>query len=204
MRPRGENRRGPLLPHEFPVPAEAQAVADRMAVLLLRISSGVPPQEFGATMNDGRTSLHFVAHVVHFCVISAVCASALPALGQTVLFSDSFSRTTGLGANWYVPYGSFTTNGTYAVSGTPAINGNWAAVVPALGADDYSVQADIIVPSGSTGSGLVARSNDGSNFDSTLYALELNTDGTVALFRRNGWMWTELASAQAGITAGIS
>ncbi len=127
-----------------------------------------------------------------------------PARAQSTLFSDDFNRTTGLGANWFVGYGTFTTNGSYAVSGAPPINGNWASVVPSLGADDYSVTAVIVVPNGSIESGVFARSEDSQYIDDDLFALQLNTDGTVTLYRRNGWNWTELASAQAGITAGIA
>ena len=105
---------------------------------------------------------------------------AAPATAQTTLFSDSFNRTTGLGSNWYLAFGSYATDGTYAISGSPIINGNWAAVTQNLGTDDYSVAADINIPPGSMGSGLVARSNDPASLASTLYALYLNTDGTIA------------------------
>jgi len=120
------------------------------------------------------------------------------------LFSDNFNRTTGLGANWSVLYGSYSTNGTQAVSGTPPINGNWAKLNATLGTNDYSVSADMIVPAGSLDSGLVARSNDSANVDRTLYAAQIATDGNVYLYRRNEWNWTLLASAAGGIVAGTS
>jgi len=120
------------------------------------------------------------------------------------LFSDNFNRTTGLGANWSVLYGSYSTNGTQAVSGTPPVNGNWAKLNATLGTNDYSVSADMIVPAGSLDSGLVARSNDSANVDRTLYAAQIATDGNVYLYRRNEWNWTLLASAAGGIVAGTS
>ena len=125
---------------------------------------------------------------------------------QPALFSDNFNRTTGLGANWSVFAGSYTTNGSQAVSGTMTTSGsgNWAKVTAALGTNNYSVAADIIVPAGSLDSGLVARSNDSVNFDSTLYSAQIATDGHVNLYRRNAWNWTLLSSVATTITAGTS
>jgi Bacterial Ig domain len=125
---------------------------------------------------------------------------------QPALFSDNFNRTTGLGANWSVFAGSYTTNGTQAVSGTMTTSGtgNWAKVTAALGTNNYAVAADIIVPAGSLDSGLVARSNDSVNFDSTLYSAQIATDGHVNLYRRNAWSWTLLSSVATTITAGTS
>jgi Bacterial Ig domain len=122
------------------------------------------------------------------------------------LFSDNFNRTTGLGANWSMFAGSYTTNGTQAVSGTMTSSGtgNWAKLVPALGTSNYAVSADIIVPAGSLDSGLVARSNDSVNFDSTLYSAQIATDGHIYLYRRNAWNWTLLSSVATTITAGTS
>src|SRR5947207_7154939 len=85
------------------------------------------------------------------------------AVGST-LFFDDFSRTTGLGSNWSVFYGSYTTDGAHAISGTPT-QGNWAKLTAALGTNNYSVAADLTVPAGSLYSGLVARSSDSANFD---------------------------------------
>jgi hypothetical protein len=122
------------------------------------------------------------------------------------LFSDNFNRTTGLGSNWSVFAGSCTTNGSQAVSGTmtPSGSGNWAKVVPALGTNNYAVAADIIVPAGSFDSGLVSRSSDSVNFDSTLYSAQIATDGHVNLYRRNAWNWTLLSSVATTIMAGTS
>jgi hypothetical protein len=121
----------------------------------------------------------------------------------THIFFDDFHRTTGLGSNWQVAYGGFTTDGTYAVSSAPPINGNWAKVVPDVGTADYSVSANVTVPAGSLYSGVVARSTD-SFFDSSLYAAQLSTGGTVNLYRRNSWTWTLLRSVPAGIVANTS
>ncbi len=136
----------------------------------------------------------------------SVCGAAAwsgTARAQTTLFSDSFARTSGLGASWNVQQGSFSTNGTYAVSGpaTPSGAGNWAAVVPALGTADYTVQSDIIVPSGTQYSGIFARSA-GSDITSDLYAAQASAyDGTLNLYRRNGYTWTRLSYATPGIQA---
>src|SRR5947209_5631137 len=102
---------------------------------------------------------------------------------QAALFADSFNRTTGLGANWAVSPGSFTTDGSFAVAGTMTGTGtgNWAAVVPALGTNNYSVAADLIVPAGSQFSGLVARSSAAS-FDQDLYAAQISTDDSIHLY----------------------
>src|SRR5258706_3303801 len=121
----------------------------------------------------------------------------------THIFFDDFHRTTGLGSNWQEAYGGFTTDGTYAVSSAPPVNGNWAKVVPDVGTADYSVSANVTVPAGSLYSGVVARSTD-SFFDSSLYAAQLSTGGTVNLYRRNSWTWTLLQSVPAGIVANTS
>jgi hypothetical protein len=123
-----------------------------------------------------------------------------PPPGPRLLFADDFDRTTGLGASWRVPYGSFTTDGSYAVSGAPrGSKGDWGIVGPQMGTNDYSVVATLAVPAGSLRSGIVARSN-GRGSDA--YAAQIATDGTVSLHRRNGWSWTRLGSVAAGIAAG--
>jgi len=119
------------------------------------------------------------------------------------LFSDNFGRTTGLGADWHVWYGAYTTDGSAAISGTPPINGNWASVVPSMRTNDYAVVSDIVIPSGSLYSGVVARGSP-SVFDENLYAAQLSTDGNVYLYRRNNWNWTALGTTSAGITANTS
>jgi len=126
--------------------------------------------------------------------------------GTTPLFYDSFNRTTGLGSNWAVSDGSYTTDGNFAVGGTMTSSGsgNWAKLTAALPNSNYSVAADITVPSGSFDSGLVARSNDSVNFSRTLYAAQIATDGNINLYRRNDWNWTLLASTAGGIVANTS
>ena len=130
--------------------------------------------------------------------------SSFTVQGVPPLFSDNFNRTTGLGANWSVLYGSYSTDGNFAVSGTPPINGNWARLNAALGTDNYAVAADLIIPAGSMFSGVVARSNDPANVDRNLYAAQIATDGTVNLYRRNEWNWTKVGSVAAGIVANTS
>ncbi|NMO17538.1 hypothetical protein HPC49_09970 [Pyxidicoccus fallax] len=126
------------------------------------------------------------------------------ASAQDVLLSDTFNRTSGLGSKWRVDFGSFTTDGTHAVSGTPPSQGNWASIVPALGTNDYAVSADIIVPTGSHQSGVVARSSTAGAFDRDLYAAQLDTAGSLRLYRRNASTWTPLASTPVTVVAGTS
>jgi hypothetical protein len=119
---------------------------------------------------------------VSLCTVVLASWIATTVQAQTVqLFSDDFSRTTGLGSNWDTWYGTFTTDGAHAISGSPPINGNWASVVPNLGVSDYAISADVEIPPGSFDSGLVARSSDPFNFDDNLYAAQLSTDGNVHL-----------------------
>src|SRR6266545_5066031 len=126
-----------------------------------------------------------------------------PGLARAQLFSDNFNRTTGLGSSWRVWYGGYTTDGTYAVSGpaTPNDAGNFASVVTSLGTNDYSVAADVLIPSGSLYSGIVARGSAQTDFTSDLYAAQLSTDGAVRLYRRNAWTWTLLGVSAAGVVA---
>jgi hypothetical protein len=124
--------------------------------------------------------------------------------GTAPLFFDAFNRTTGLGANWSVLEGSYTTDGNFAVSGTPPNTGNWAQLTASLPNNNYSVAADMIVPSSSLDSGLVARSNDTANFSRTLYSAQIATDGNINLYRRNDWNWTLLSSTPGGIVANTS
>lgn len=142
------------------------------------------------------------------CTVSMNAATSVNALfnpvqasARTTLFADDFNRTTGLGSNWQVLYGGYTTNGTAAVSATPPVNGNWASVVPTIGTDDYIVEAVMTIPSGSFSSGIVARGNPLA-FDSDLYAAQISTDGNLSLYRRNSWTWTSLGSFAAGVIPG--
>ena len=132
--------------------------------------------------------------------VMATFASANVAPVVSPLFSDDFERTTGLGSDWYVWHGSYTTDGSSATSGTPPINGNWASVVPSMRTNDYAVVAGIVIPAGSLYSGVVARGST-SSFDDALYAAQLSTDGNAYLYRRNNWSWTSLGNTPAGIIA---
>jgi hypothetical protein len=115
-----------------------------------------------------------------------------------VLFNDEFNRTGGLGGNWKVYAGSFSTDGTFAVSGS---SGNWAAITPGLGTDDYTVESVLTVPSGALFSGIVARSNPSTGFTADLYSAQIASDGNVNLYRRNKSVWTLLKRMPAGIVA---
>jgi|GEM_PF-3029171 len=120
------------------------------------------------------------------------------------LFSDNFNRTgSGLGANWMIATGSYTTNGAQAISGSGSTS-NWAKVTTSLGTNDYQVEAIITPPSGSAYSGLVAR-GDAATFYSTLYAAQIDAVGQkINLYRRNAGSWTLLqgVAAPGGILAG--
>jgi len=130
---------------------------------------------------------------------SASATITTTAQGTSILFNDDFNRTTGLGANWQVYYGSFATDGSNAVSqGTVA---NWAGITPALNSNDYTVESVLTIPSGSLYSGIVARGNPSTGFLQDLYSAQIAADGTVNLYRRNSYAWTELKSAAAGIVA---
>src|SRR5579884_4076687 len=130
---------------------------------------------------------------------SASATITTTAQGTSIFFNDDFNRTTGLGANWQVYYGSFTTDGSNAVSqGTVA---NWAGITPALNSNDYTVESVLTIPSGSLYSGIVARGNPSTGFLQDLYSAQIAADGTVNLYRRNSYAWTELKSAAAGIVA---
>jgi hypothetical protein len=135
---------------------------------------------------------------------SAVASATYTIQPQTtgsVLFSDDFARTTGLGASWQIWYGSYSTDGANAVSGPAPIQGNWASVVPALGTNDYAVTATVSIPPRALYSGVVARGNPDS-FTRDLYAAQISYTGAVNLYRRNAWSWTLLGSAAAGVVAG--
>jgi hypothetical protein len=128
--------------------------------------------------------------------------SAAPA----ALFSDNFNRTSGLGTNWKVWHGGFTTDGANAVSGamTPAGTGNWASLVPSLNTNNYSVVANLSVPASSQDSGIVVRGSNASDFASDLYSAQISTTGAVNLFRRNALSWTQLATFATTIQAGVT
>jgi len=137
--------------------------------------------------------------------LSVLPVSAPPPPPPT-LFSDDFNRTTGLGTNWKLWDGAYTTDGANALSGamTPAGTGNWAAVVPNLNTNDYSVTANLTVPSGSEDTGVVARGSNTADFTSDLYSAQISTAGAVNLYRRNGYAWTQLASFATTIQANVS
>ena len=121
--------------------------------------------------------------------------------GEIVLFQDNFNRVgSTLGANWRLDGGSFSTDGAMAVSGGSA---NWAAMTASLGTSDYAVESTLIVPAGSLYSGIAARGKS-SSVNTDNYDLQISTNGTVNLYRRNGGVWTLLRSvtAPSGIVAG--
>jgi hypothetical protein len=119
------------------------------------------------------------------------------------LFWDDFSRTTGLGANWQVPYmGNWSTDGTYAIAGSPMpAQGDWASVVPSLGTSDYAVMAKLQLPSGSIDSGIFARGNP-ADVTGPVYAAQIWADGSVRLYHRDAsynWVQAAVSPVAAGI-----
>lgn len=129
-----------------------------------------------------------------------VCIGGLSVAYGAVLFNDDFNRTTGLGSNWKITAGNFTTNGVQAVSSGAA---NYAGVAPSLGTNDYAVESVLIVPAGSLYSGIIARANP-SDLSADLYAAQIAGNGKVNLYRRNASVWTLLKSAAAGTVAGAA
>ncbi|HZR47301.1 MAG TPA: PKD domain-containing protein, partial [Candidatus Manganitrophaceae bacterium] len=120
--------------------------------------------------------------------------------GETVLFQDDFNRTgSTLGAGWRLDFGSFSTDGSQAVSGASA---NWGAAT-SVNTADYAVEATLTVPAGSLYSGIAARGRSDLIYPDN-YNLQISTAGTVNLYRRNANVWTLLKSAPApgGIAAG--
>lgn len=126
-------------------------------------------------------------------------------VSSNVLYSDDFNRTTGLGSDWNVFYGSYSTDGNYSVSaGSPA---NWAAVIPNMGTNDYGVESSVIVPASSAYSGIFVRSSNGADITSDLYSVQISSvSGTVLLYRRTNYNWILLQSiaAPGGITPGTA
>lgn len=114
------------------------------------------------------------------------------------LFTDEFNRTSGLGTSWRVTAGSFSTDGNVARSEGAS---NAAAITPNLETNDYTVESVIVIPAGSVYSGVIARGRTDSNFTFDLYSLQLSSNGTVNLYRRNAGVWTLLKSVPAGIVA---
>jgi hypothetical protein len=124
-----------------------------------------------------------------------------PPSGPT--FSDTFNRTTGLGANWVVRWGSFTTDGAYAISGPATGAGSWARLEASVGSNNYRITTKLSVPSGATFSGVAMR-GDQAAYDlyKNNYSAEIYPGGTVKLYRSNDWGRTLLQSVAATITAG--
>lgn len=120
------------------------------------------------------------------------------ASGGGPLFNDDFNRSGALGAHWQVPIGSFSANGSMALSQGAQ---NWGAVVPDLKSNDYTAEAVVIPAPGSLYTGVVVRGGSGSAFYQNLYAAQISTRGTANLYRRNAGSWTLLGSAYAGVVA---
>jgi hypothetical protein len=112
-------------------------------------------------------------------------------------FADRFTRTYGLGSGWVTDYGTYTTDGSGAVSGSPPVEGNWAHITTPPSMANYSVEADLTIPAGSLYSGVVGRSSAANLFTKDLYAAQISTNGSIYLYRRNGWNWTTLTWAPA-------
>jgi chitodextrinase len=116
---------------------------------------------------------------------------------SSILFEDQFNRTTGLGADWKIVSGAYSTDGNFAVSSGAT---SWAQLMKTLPGSDYAVESVLVVPAGSLYSGVVARGNP-SAFSADLYSAQIATNGSVNLYRRNAGSWTLLRSGSAGIAA---
>jgi len=105
--------------------------------------------------------------------------SARAQLRRLHIFSTTSIGPTGLGSNWQVAYGGFTTDADVRRFQHTADNGNWASgadvgtpTTPVSGEPDHSRGIAVL--------GSRRRSTD-SLFDSSLYTAQLSTAGSVNL-----------------------
>lgn len=113
-----------------------------------------------------------------------------------VVFSDYFNRTTGLGIDWRVYYGTFNTDGDSAVSAQTS-GGAWAGANQSLETDDYAVESLIAAPAGTANLGIVARGNPADVSTDGYVAQLALTNNTIRLYRRKASSWTLLQSVAA-------
>jgi len=113
-----------------------------------------------------------------------------------VVFADYFNRTTGLGVDWRVYYGTFNTDGDSAVS-VQTSGGAWAGSNQSLETDDYEVESLVAAPAGTANLGIVARGNP-ADISTDGYVAQLAlTNNTIRLYRRRASSWTLLQSVAA-------
>jgi hypothetical protein len=129
-----------------------------------------------------------------------------PAPPTTSPFVDDFNRTSGigLGTNYIVGYGSFTTNGTRAVGGQDMGNGIWTRTLATVGSNNYAVSAYMSIPFGSYDSGVMARSPEPDSVSMNTYTAWITTSGggAVRLSRYKDWGELVLSNIPTPITAG--
>ena len=119
-------------------------------------------------------------------------AGALP-------FVDDFTRAdnVSLGTTWMTYYGNFSTDGSRGNAVGTA--DNWARPVTLLGTDNYSVTANLSIPTGgSPKGGVAARSNDATYIHKNVYQARLTSTG-VELTRTNSYSVTTLQTASATV-----
>lgn len=108
--------------------------------------------------------------------------------GTGTLFTDDFTRTTGLGSAWSVAHGAFSTNGSVALGTAAQSYAAWTGSPPA----DVTVSANVQRPTASSYVGVIARAT-ASAPDSDHYAGFVLPDGSLGIARRNAWSYTYLA-----------
>jgi outer membrane protein assembly factor BamB len=104
-------------------------------------------------------------------------------------FFDAFNRTTGMGPNWVVSHGAFSTNGVAAL-GTAASSYAFWQGTPDPG---VPVAVTLLSPLKSTYAGVTVRGTPAAP-DGNHYAAYRAPDGTVNVARRNNYTYTYLAT----------
>src|SRR6185369_2698127 len=97
---------------------------------------------------------------------------------------------TNLGGGWTSDFGVFTTDG-FRASVTDTTNEAWAQPVVTLGTANYSVQADVQIPTSSAAAGVYARAMTQEAAQADSYAARITTTG-LKLYRYSGWSQTTL------------
>jgi hypothetical protein len=106
-----------------------------------------------------------------------------------VVVQDDFHRTGGLGPNWQVTFGAFSTNGTAAVGTVKPSYAFWNG--PPSG--DVTVAITVGPPLAATYYGVTAHANPAVP-DRDHYAAYISPDGTVGLARRDDYAYTYLGT----------
>ena len=111
----------------------------------------------------------------------------------TVIFSDNFNRTSGLGSNWRVVSGSWHTSATTPRAESD-LDGSDQAVVQNLSCADCTVSAQVINFSAGVAELDLRQQSSNDRYDVALLA-----NGTLQVRRHNGATVTVLGQAPSGI-----